>query len=162
MRWPRFSGSRRARKSARSLLKAGCCRTRSSKPNQCTQAASSALKSHWSKSSSTLYKVDFWLWRVGRFTPLFELAGPQLLRTHGEKAKHKRTQFKRLRKGKEPKKRDEKQLTKPVLSLLRPDNIVGGGFTRTGAGAAPKFVREYWGRFGAIASDGHDVVQGVH
>ena len=150
----------------------------------CFVITRAALKSHWSKSSSTLHNVDFWLWRVskvhapgtklskhsmpcaqytyeahlyrprknasGSWTPVFDFAGPQFLRTDREKAKAKRTQFKRLRslrKGKEPK-------TKPVLSFLRPDNIVGGGFTRTRAGAVPKFVREYWGRFGAATSDG--------
>ena len=34
----------------------------------------------------------------------------------------------------------------PMQSFLRPSNIVGGGFGRTGTGMVPRFVRSYWDR----------------
>ena len=41
---------------------------------------------------------------------------------------------------------------KALQSLLRPGNIVGGGFGRTPSGCVPRFVQGYWERRGAVTA----------
>ena len=40
----------------------------------------------------------------------------------------------------------------PLQSFLRPANVVGGGFGRSGTGMVPRFVRSYWDRHLAITA----------
>jgi hypothetical protein len=107
---------------------------------------------------------------TGPWTQVWDVVGPQYMRTKREKVGH------RLRKKARQRKRDlkkakldleRKRLRKrgvalervkhvkieparpsqecvPVRSYLRPCNIVGGGFSRTSSGCIPSYVRQYW------------------
>ncbi len=96
---------------------------------------------------------------TGKWEPVFEAVGLQYLRTDVEKVKHKLKQDKKDKRlgglTRATAKAKQKEMASPLMSLLRPGNVVGGGFSRTGGGGVPKFVRDYVERHvasGAIAA----------
>lgn len=111
----------------------------------------------------------------GRWEKVWCMAGPTFMRTAGEKQKREQKSEKKFlktvkklkkaravakqvgKKKRQPRKKmpdrvrtDQAQkvqpLHMPLRSYLRPDNIIGGGFTRTACGRIPRFVHSYWQR----------------
>ena len=120
----------------------------------------------------------------GRWEQVWSVGGPTFLRTAGEKHKRKQKTLKKVLKplrrlrstpfvgakvGKrKPKDRPamlkrassdkiqkERPLRMPLRSYLRPDNIIGGGFTLTPTRRIPRFAYSYWQRH--VKSDVHGV-----
>ncbi len=82
----------------------------------------------------------------GKWVPLFEDDRTSFTRTPEEKARRKRRRFWGTAKTRALHDDDDEaggDFLKPVCCFLRPENIIGGGFGRTGLGAVPEVVQRY-------------------
>jgi hypothetical protein len=89
----------------------------------------------------------------GSWSPLFTDDRVYFMRTGEEKARHTRRKLV-LRRGTFKKQKirvkrdlsdtsDDGEFLRPIRCLLRPQNIVGGGFGRTATGAIPNAIRKH-------------------